>query len=153
MGTLLSRNVECGNDGDYGKTGVGAHALLSQRVLALAQPPRRVNIPPFPPFFFFFSTGAAALHRGGSQMADFLLNISLIFSMLNAFKVCCCQKGEKEKGNSGNDGRGKNVMWNDGMQPDGAVKTRLPCRWRSLTSCSITLIRLQTHVHGRNLGI
>lgn len=76
--------------------------------------------------------------------------------MLNAVKVCCCQRGKKEKGNSGNDGGWESVMWNDGGQLAGDMAL-----WKHvsragggvLTSCSISLIRLQTHVHGRNLGI
>lgn len=76
--------------------------------------------------------------------------------MLNAVKVCYCQRGKKEKGNSGNDGGWESVMWNDGGQLAGDMAL-----WKHvsragggvLTSCSISLIRLQTHVHGRNLGI
>lgn len=77
--------------------------------------------------------------------------------MLNAVKVCCCQREKKkEKRNSGNDGGRERVMWNDGGQLAGDMTL-----WKHvsragggvLTSCSICMIRLQTHVHGKNVGI
>lgn len=78
---LLSRNVECGNDGDYGKTGVGAHALLSQRLLAVALLPRRVNIS------LFLALGLQDCISVPLRWL-FWINISLKFSVVKCIKLC-----------------------------------------------------------------